>query len=160
MASHPASRRHEARRSLRGIEMLKRQPPFLAASVWQNGAILLHQRVLLQPQPAHDNRPVTRRYTSCSVAVGFIYFPVRCSRCRTAPHDPARKSRGQDGLAVLLSCRALSSPTTCRFIPAHSGLPTHRSEGRRTLPALDIDNLDAVECMSPLNHRKGIFVAV
>src|SRR5205823_3655230 len=27
----------------------------------------------------------------------------------------------------LLSCRALSSPTTCRFIPAHSGLPVTRS---------------------------------
>ncbi len=28
--------------------------------------------------------------------------------------------------SLLLSCRALSSPTTCRFIPAHSGLPTLR----------------------------------
>ena len=34
------------------------------------------------------------------------------------------KTRGQDGFAVLLSCRALSSPTTCRFIPAHSEWPT------------------------------------
>jgi len=34
--------------------------------------------------------------------------------------------RGQDGFAALLSCRALSSPTTCRFTPAHSGIPTSR----------------------------------
>jgi hypothetical protein len=38
--------------------------------------------------------------------------------------DAPRKTRGQDGFAVLLSCRALSSPTTCRFIPAHSEWPT------------------------------------
>ena len=33
----------------------------------------------------------------------------------------------QDGFAALLSCRALSSPTTCRFIPALSGLPVTRA---------------------------------
>ncbi|MFN0164889.1 MAG: hypothetical protein ACKV22_00540, partial [Bryobacteraceae bacterium] len=33
------------------------------------------------------------------------------------PRDDRRKTRGQDG-SLLLSCRALSSPTTCRFIPA------------------------------------------
>ena len=36
----------------------------------------------------------------------------------TAPRDHRRNTRGQDGL-LFLSCRALSSPTTCRFIPAH-----------------------------------------
>ena len=41
-------------------------------------------------------------------------------------HDDARKTRGQDVFAALLSCRALSSPTTCRFIPAHSEWPTIR----------------------------------
>src|SRR5712692_4787078 len=40
------------------------------------------------------------------------------------PRDIACKTRGQDGFAALLSRRALSSPTTCRFIPALSGLPT------------------------------------
>src|SRR5262249_15960231 len=40
--------------------------------------------------------------------------------------DVARKTRGQDGFAVLLSCRALSSPTTCRFIPALDVLPRNR----------------------------------
>ena len=29
------------------------------------------------------------------------------------------RTRGRDGVAVLLSCRARPSPTTCRFIPAH-----------------------------------------
>src|SRR6266705_628799 len=42
------------------------------------------------------------------------------------PHDIACKTRGQDGFAALLSRRALSSPTTCRFIPALSVLPTIR----------------------------------
>jgi len=39
------------------------------------------------------------------------------STLRPAPRDAARKTRGQDGFAVLLSRRALSSPTTCRFYP-------------------------------------------
>ncbi len=30
--------------------------------------------------------------------------------------------------SLLLSCRALSSPTTCRFIPALSGWPTIHPE--------------------------------
>src|SRR5262249_23003407 len=34
---------------------------------------------------------------------------------------------GQDGFAVLLSCRALSSPTTCRFIPALDVLSVNRT---------------------------------
>ncbi len=40
------------------------------------------------------------------------------------------------GISVSIAARALASPTTCRFIPAHSGLPTAlawpRSRGRRT----------------------------
>ena len=39
------------------------------------------------------------------------------STLRWLPHDYHRKTRGQDGL-LLLSCRTLSFPTTCRFIPA------------------------------------------
>src|SRR4051812_48185749 len=37
-----------------------------------------------------------------------------------------------------------------------------RTATRKTeiLSPLDIDNLDAVECMPPLNHGEGIFVAV
>src|SRR5262245_43817641 len=44
--------------------------------------------------------------------------PIPLSTLPAPPHDVTRKTRGQDGFAVLLSCRALSSPTTCRFIPA------------------------------------------
>ena len=48
---------------------------------------------------------------------------IPLSTLQPPPRDDDRKTRGQDGFAVLLSCRALSSPTTCRFSPAHSGLP-------------------------------------
>ena len=44
--------------------------------------------------------------------------PMPLSMLRLPPRDDRRKTRGQDG-SLLLSCRALSSPTTCRFIPAH-----------------------------------------
>jgi len=44
------------------------------------------------------------------------------------------KTRGQDGFADLLSCRALASPTTYRLIPAHpqldvNSIPSWTSEG-------------------------------
>src|SRR5262245_32342354 len=48
------------------------------------------------------------------------------STLRATPHDGARKTQGQDGYAALLSCRALSSPTTFRFIPALAVLPPCR----------------------------------
>ena len=54
--------------------------------------------------------------------------PMPLSTRRPPPHDDARKTQGQDG-SLLLSCRTLSFPTTCRFIPAH-GQPT--SSHRRT----------------------------
>src|SRR5438034_2080645 len=50
------------------------------------------------------------------------------STLHKTPHGAPCKTRGQDGVAVLLSCRALSSPTTCRFIPAHSEWPTNLPE--------------------------------
>src|SRR5262252_401414 len=52
--------------------------------------------------------------------------PIPLSTLQATPRDATRKTRGQNGFATLLFCRALSSPTTCRFIPAHSGLPTIR----------------------------------
>src|SRR5947209_16692936 len=52
---------------------------------------------------------------------------IPLSTLRPPPRDDARKTQGQDGFAVLLSCRALSSPTTCRFSPAHSGWPVIRT---------------------------------
>src|SRR6266436_7516363 len=50
--------------------------------------------------------------------------PIPLSTLQAASRDVACKTQGQDGFATLLSRRALSSPTTCRFIPALSGLPT------------------------------------
>jgi hypothetical protein len=44
--------------------------------------------------------------------------PVALFTLRRPPRDFRRKTRGQDS-SLLLSCRALSSPTTCRFILAH-----------------------------------------
>src|SRR5262245_43596034 len=48
--------------------------------------------------------------------------PMPLSTLQAAPRDAASKTRGQDGFATLLSCRALTSPTTCRFSPAHPKL--------------------------------------
>src|SRR5262249_51176206 len=53
--------------------------------------------------------------------------PIPLSTLQATPRDATCKTRGQDGFAILLSCRALSSPTTCRFSPAHSDIPTLRS---------------------------------
>src|SRR6516162_6595725 len=49
--------------------------------------------------------------------------PMPLSTLQASPRDDACKTRGQDGIRYFLSCRALASPTTCRFIPALSGLP-------------------------------------
>ena len=50
------------------------------------------------------------------------------STLRLSPRDERRKTRGQDG-SLLLSCRTLSFPTACRFIPAlrHYGLANRRA---------------------------------
>jgi hypothetical protein len=55
----------------------------------------------------------------------------------------------------------LASLSTCNRVlrsPRHAKRQNHF--GRVDLLALDIDKLDAIDCMSPLNHCKGIFVAV
>src|SRR5437879_8726779 len=72
--------------------------------------------------------PLGMESASCSIGFSKLNSPAHwylCLRFRS-PRDVPCKTRGQDGFAVLLSCRALSSPTTCRFIPAHSGWPTIR----------------------------------
>src|ERR1017187_8429717 len=48
-----------------------------------------------------------------------VYASSANSRCRLQDSRPG-------WIRCFLSCRALSSPTTCRFIPALSGLPTNR----------------------------------
>ncbi len=64
------------------------------------------------------------------------------STLQLPPRDDPRKTRGQNGFAVLLSCRALSSHTTCRFSPAHYKWRVTRTERgylaeRRENPLLD-----------------------
>jgi hypothetical protein len=49
---------------------------------------------------------------------------------RPPPHDDARKTRGQDG-SLLLSCAALPSATSCRFIPAHPYPPPRSRQNNR-----------------------------
>src|SRR5664279_2173778 len=49
-----------------------------------------------------------------------VYASRNTSRC------PQQDSRS-GWIRYFLSCRALASPTTCRFIPAHSGLPVTRT---------------------------------
>src|SRR6266446_6621351 len=56
--------------------------------------------------------------------------PMPLSTLQETSHDVPCKTRGQDGFATFLSCRALASPTTCRFIPALSGLPVTRQVGK------------------------------
>src|SRR4051812_10381901 len=57
------------------------------------------------------------------------------STLRLTPRGINRKTQGQDGVRSLLSCRALSSPTTCRFSPAHpqAGLAGKRNGELLTL---------------------------
>jgi hypothetical protein len=49
--------------------------------------------------------------------------PMPLSTLHVPPRDGPRKTRGQDGIRFLLSCRTLSFPTSCRFIPAHWSAP-------------------------------------
>src|SRR5262249_57508380 len=51
--------------------------------------------------------------------------PIPLSTLRAPPHDVTRKTRGQDGFAVLLSCRPLSSPTPSPFIPPPPSNPPY-----------------------------------
>jgi hypothetical protein len=49
--------------------------------------------------------------------------PMPLSTLHVPPRGDPRKTRGQDGIRFLLSCRTLSFPTSCRFIPAHWSAP-------------------------------------
>ena len=75
--------------------------------------------------------PLGTESASCSIGFSKLnspahqYLCLRFKRHLTVP--PARLEARMDSL-ILLSCRALSSPTTCRFIPALSGLPTNRTK--------------------------------
>jgi hypothetical protein len=49
-----------------------------------------------------------------------VYASRNTSRC-------SRQDSRSGWIRYFLSCRALASPTTCRFSPAHSGLPVTRT---------------------------------
>src|SRR5713101_3792825 len=59
-----------------------------------------------------------------------VYASRNTSRC------PLQDSRS-GWIRYFLSCRALASPTTCRFSPAHSGLPVTRPEPDRVSQNLE-----------------------
>jgi hypothetical protein len=62
------------------------------------------------PLEAHGRRP------KCAFRSSIPGPSMPLSTLHPAPRGARRKTRGQDG-SLLLSCRALSSPTTRRFIP-------------------------------------------
>ena len=62
------------------------------------------------PLEAHGRRP------KCAFRSSIPGPSMPLSMLHPAPHGTRRKTRGQDG-SLLLSCGALSSPTTRRFIP-------------------------------------------
>ena len=51
--------------------------------------------------------------------------PMPRTTLRHTPRDVPRKTRGQDGFATSFPAGTCTS-TTCRFIPAHGGLPPTR----------------------------------
>src|SRR5215831_13711300 len=80
--------------------------------------------VLPSSLPERCRRPETSVFRS-SIARPTdtsVYASSDTSRCRLQDSRPGWSR-------CLLSCRALSSPTTCRFTPAHYGIPTTRSCG-------------------------------
>ena len=79
--------------------------------------------------------PLGIESASCSIGFSKLNSPAHrylCLRFERHLAMLACKTQGQDGVAVLLSCRALSSPTTCRFIPAHSGVADQPGATQRT----------------------------
>jgi hypothetical protein len=59
-----------------------------------------------------------------------VYASRNTSRCSLQDSRPG-------WIRYFLSCRALASPTTCRFIPALSGLPTTRDLSKEMLHVRD-----------------------
>jgi hypothetical protein len=97
-----------------------------------------HSAVATRATVTDDSQSNTAKCTEITVAVGTTIAdrPPRRSvqarlRIRLLPWMAGGEacirvrvqSAGLGNPPVLLSCRALSSPTTCRFIPALSGLP-------------------------------------
>jgi hypothetical protein len=79
--------------------------------------------VLPSSLPERSRHPVPSAFRS-SIARPTdtpVYASSDISQCRLQDSRPG-------WIRCYLSCRALSSRTTCRFMPALSGLPTNRTE--------------------------------
>src|SRR5580658_2303264 len=74
------------------------------------------------------------------------------STLRLNPHGLNRKTAGQDGVRFLLSRKALSSSTTCRFIPAHSTSKLSTAF-RLTQPRHLLTKTRHTAATRPLTHR-------
>jgi hypothetical protein len=72
------------------------------------------------------------RHPDCAFRSSIPRPPMPLSTLHPAPRGTQRKTRGQDG-SLFLSCRALSSPTAHRFIPAIA-LPCGRGSDFARLP--------------------------
>ena len=60
-----------------------------------------------------------------SASIGIALTSPNTSASRNTSRCPLQDSRS-GWIRYFLSCRALASPTTCRFSPAHSGLPVNK----------------------------------
>ena len=79
-------------------------------------------RLHLSPSPPDHRVGIPNKFFGAqSPSPPFPLFTLR----RT-PRDVQRKTRGQNG-SLFLSCRALSSPTTCRFIRKQSPCPRQQN---------------------------------
>src|SRR5258708_36426835 len=73
------------------------------------------------PERSRHPDPSAFRSSIARPTDSSVYASSDISRCRLQDSRPG-------WIRCFLSCRALSSPTTCRFIPALSVLPTKRPE--------------------------------
>ena len=115
---------------------------------------------------AHAHRHVAFRYKD-DVGTLIADFrssipspPVPLFTLRPPPRDDACKTRGQDG-SLLLSSAALSSATSCRFIPAHPYPPPRyfQSGSTATPPPMLLHRAaptPLTSCLSPGVHSIGI----
>src|SRR5262245_54204463 len=76
------------------------------------------------PERSRHPDPSVFRSSIARPTVTSVYASSGTSRCRLQDSRPGWSR-------CLLSCRALSSPTTCRFTPAHSDIPTYRPLTRK-----------------------------
>src|SRR5215831_10757235 len=80
-----------------------------------------------------------------------VYASSGTSRCRPQDSRPGWSR-------CLLSCRALSSPTTCRFSPAHSDIPTNQQVKRDSSKGLPECYCTGTCCFSSLSQFRVMLI--